>query len=189
MKRSTSWWTGSRPALSVRRPPCSEWAPNRWLHWGTTTTYNGRLDFPYHESVLGFQSATLANLLNPFRLGQNPRWRDQIGAADHGDHSGDDGSADSGDLTESWGPGADHLGGARDLQRAYLDQMTQLVVQPPDDRRRRRSVARMQPGISSTARIRRGRRRGARHLPASASRGIEARIQKALSRDWRQTGF
>ena len=118
-------------ALTVAPATLQRMGSNRWLHWGTTTTFNGRLDFPYHERVLGFQTATLANLLNPFRLARIRDGETKYGAADHGDDSRDDGSADPGDLDRIVGTGgADDLGGAARPPAGLLDQMTQLVVQP-----------------------------------------------------------
>ena len=48
--------------LAVPAPVLQQMGSNRWFHFGSTTTFNGRIDFPYHEQTLGFQSAVLAQL-------------------------------------------------------------------------------------------------------------------------------
>jgi len=133
-------------ALGIAPATLQRMGSNRWLHWGTNTTFNGRLDFPYHESVLGFQSATLANLLNPFRLARIRDGETKYGAATMVTIPEMMGALTQAIWTESWGPGARTTSAVRrDLQRAYIDQMTQLVVQPADRTPAdARSVARMQ---------------------------------------------
>jgi hypothetical protein len=133
-------------ALQVAPATLQRMGSNRWLHWGTSTTFNGRLDFPYHETVLGFQSATLANLLNPFRLSRIRDGETRYGTATMVTIPEMMGALTQAIWTESWGPGAKSTSAVRrDLQRAYLDQMTQLIVSPADRTPAdARSVARMQ---------------------------------------------
>ncbi len=101
-----------------------------WSHWGTTgNTFNGRLDFPYHERALAFQSSVLSQLLNPWRLA---RIRD--GETKFGRGSVVTIPELMSALTDAiWSElGSDIPAVRRDLQRAYLDQMTELLVDPPD---------------------------------------------------------
>jgi len=133
-------------ALTVAPATLQRMGSNRWLHWGSTTTFNGRLDFPYHEGVLGFQAATLANLLNPFRLARIRDGETKYGAATMVTIPELMGALTRSIWTEAWGPAPRATSAVRrDLQRAYIDQMTQLLVQPaartPADAR---SVARAQ---------------------------------------------
>lgn len=119
---------------------------NRWLHWGSNTTFGGRLDFPYHEQNLQFQGAMLANLLAPFRLARMRDGETKFGTGSVVTIPEMMASLTQAIWTESWGPGARTTSATRrDLQRNYIDQMTQLLVQPadrtPSDAR---SVARMQ---------------------------------------------
>jgi len=133
-------------ALAVAPATLQRMGSNRWLHWGTNTTFNGRLDFPYHETVLGFQTATLANLLSPFRLARIRDGETKYGAASMVTIPEMMGALTKAIWTESWGPGA-RLTSAmrRDLQRSYLDQMSQIIVQPADRTPAdARAVARMQ---------------------------------------------
>lgn len=111
--------------------------------WGFTRTFNGRFDFPYHQEVLAFQSSVMNQLLNPARLS---RIRD--GETKFGPGQVVTIPELMTSLTEAvW---SDLESGAisatrRDLQRAYLDSMTDLIVSPaqrtPADAR---SVARWQ---------------------------------------------
>ena len=120
-------------ALTVAPATLQKMGSNRWLHWGVNTTFNGRLDFPYHETVLGFQTATLANLLNPFRLARIRDGETKYGAASMVTIPELMGALSSAIWTESWGPGARATSAVRrDLQRSYLDQMTQILVTPAD---------------------------------------------------------
>jgi hypothetical protein len=133
-------------ALAVAPATLQRMGSNRWLHWGTNTTFNGRLDFPYHETVLGFQTATLANLLNPFRLARIRDGETKYGAASMVTIPEMMGALTRAIWTESWGPGARVTSAVRrDLQRSYLDQMTRIIVQPADRTPAdARAVARMQ---------------------------------------------
>jgi hypothetical protein len=173
-------------ALTVAPATLQRMGSNRWLHWGTNTTFNGRLDFPYHETVLGFQTATLANLLHPFRLSRIRDGETKFGAASMVTIPELMGALTQAIWTEAWGAGAKTTSATRrDLQRAYLDQMTQLVVLPADRTPAdARSVARMQlrdlnrrlgTALAAGARLDAYTRA---HLDES-----RARIEKALSAD------
>jgi len=133
-------------ALTLPPATLQKLGSNRWLHWGTNTTFNGRLDFPYHEQVLGFQSSMLAQLLNPYRLARISDGELKYGVGSQVTIPDLMGALTRAVWTESWGPGSRNASATRrELQRAYLDQMTGMLVQPaartPADAR---SVARMQ---------------------------------------------
>jgi hypothetical protein len=171
-------------ALTVAPATLQRIGANRWLHWGSTTTFNGRLDFPYHEQVLGFQTATLGNLLNPFRLARIRDGETRYGAASMVTIPELMGALTRSIWTEAWGPAPRTTSAVRrDLQRAYIDQMTQILVKPaartPADAR---SVARAQLR-DLNRRIGTAVARGAT-LDAYTRAHLEesrARIQKALT--------
>lgn len=133
-------------ASAFRLPPelLQRLGSNRWLHWGTENTFDGRLDFPLHERVLGLQRSLLGQLLHPFRLARIRDAELKFGAANVVTIPELMGS-----LTEAaWSELG--MGGAipamrRDLQRAYLDAMTEILV-TPDERTPAdaRSVARLE---------------------------------------------
>lgn len=133
---------------AVAMPPAvlQRMGANRWFHFGSTTTFTGRLDYPYHEQVLGFQNGALGQLLNPFRLS---RIRD--GETKYGPGSVITipelfSALTSAIWSEASATAPRNISAIRrDLQRAHLDQMTTLIVRPaartPADAR---AVARMQ---------------------------------------------
>jgi hypothetical protein len=134
----------STDAFGIPRELLAGLGSNRWLHWGSSTTFQGRLDYPFHERVLGFQRSMLGQLLHPFRLSRIRDGEMKFGTSD---------VVTIPELMDGltgavWSEvGASHNISAirRDLQRAYLDAMTTLIVTPaertPADAR---SIARMQ---------------------------------------------
>lgn len=104
---------------------------NRWLHWGSSTTFQGRLDYPLHERVLGFQRRMLGQLLHPFRLARIRDAETKFGtAAVVTIPELMDGITDA--VWSELGPGRSISAMRRDLQRAYVDAMTTLIVTPAD---------------------------------------------------------
>ncbi len=120
-------------ALTVPQTVLQRMGSNRWLHWGMNTTFTGRLDFPYHEQVLGFQNAVLGQLLNPFRLSRIRDAETKYGAATVITIPEMMGAVTRAVWSEAMAPAPRGITAIRrDLQRAYLDQMTQVVVKPAD---------------------------------------------------------
>jgi len=131
-------------AFEIPQDVLARMGSNRWLHWGQNGTFDGRLDFPLHQQVLEFQSTLLAQLLHPSRLARIrdaetkygvenvvtiPEMMDALSASIWSELDG----------------AANITAMRRDLQRAYLDAMVKLLVDPeegtPADAR---SVARLQ---------------------------------------------
>jgi hypothetical protein len=120
-------------AFEVDRETLARLGPERWSHWGFTNTFQGRIDFPFHERAAGLQAAVLNQLLSPYRLA---RMRDQelrygadrvltlpelfrtlTGAA----------------WSEVEAGGARNVASVRrDLQRSHLDAMSRILVDPAD---------------------------------------------------------
>jgi hypothetical protein len=131
-------------AFTVPRELLAGLGSNRWLHWGSSTTFQGRLDYPFHERILGFQRSVLGQLLHPFRLS---RIRD--GETKFGTSNVVTIPEMMDEITDAvWselGTGRSISAMRRDLQRAYVDAMTTLIVTPADRTPAdARSVARMQ---------------------------------------------
>jgi hypothetical protein len=122
----------ARNALAVPAPVLQQMGANRWFHFGSTTTFNGRIDFPYHEQTLGFQAAVMAQLVQPLRLAMIRDGETRYGAANMVTIPELFTTLTRAVWSEVWTPGAVSNADAvrRDLQRAYLDQMTALVVRP-----------------------------------------------------------
>ncbi|MEL7832753.1 zinc-dependent metalloprotease [Fodinibius sp. Rm-B-1B1-1] len=119
---------------------------DRWSHWGNSTTYGGRVDYPLHGTMLGIQDALLEQLLDPVRLSRIRDTEVKFGA---------DQTVTIPELmtalTESiWSeaqtsPGSNIASNRRDLQRAYLNKMEMLVTDAPDEAPAdARSIARQQ---------------------------------------------
>lgn len=118
-------------AFAVPRPVLAKMGANRWSHWGTTNTFDGRIDYPWHEEVLSVQRAFLAQITHPFVFA---RIRDAESKFGRGLTIPELMT----DLTrviwsEVWtAPGRNVAAMRRDLQRAYLDRLTEIVATPPE---------------------------------------------------------
>src|SRR5690606_8029560 len=119
-------------AFKLPREVLAKFGANRWSHWGQSNTWGGRIDFPLHEQVLGLQNSLLAQLTNPFlfarirdaelKFGQ----REVLTVPELME-----GLAQS-VWSEVWSGSARNIPSMRrDLQRAWLDHMTQILVTPP----------------------------------------------------------
>jgi hypothetical protein len=104
---------------------------NRWLHWGSDNTFGDRLDFPFHEEIVGLQSSAIRQLLNPNRLARIRDAETKYGAAS---------VVSIPELMDAmtgaiWAE-LDATGNIsalrRDLQRAHLDALVGVVVEPAD---------------------------------------------------------
>jgi len=121
----------AKNALTVPPAVLQQMGSNRWFHFGSSTTFNGRLDFPYHEQTLGFQTAVLAQLVQPLRLGMIRDGETRYGAANMVTIPELFATLTRAVWSEVYAPASSNADAVRrDLQRAYLDQMTSLVVRP-----------------------------------------------------------
>lgn len=123
-----------------------EFGANRWSHWGVTNTYSGRIDYPLHQTLSGLQAAMLGELTSPAKLS---RIRDA--EVKFGSYNVLTIPELFGDITEAvwsevWNaPGANVSSLRRDLQRAYVDRMAEIVTDAPNGTPAdARSVARME---------------------------------------------
>jgi hypothetical protein len=112
-------------------------APNRWSHWGMGPggTFAGRQDYAWNDRVLAIQTVllngvTAGPLLARLRE-QETRSADSYRLAEHFDRLtralwGEVGSANPAAIKSLEGP---HT--RRELQRAFVDRMANMVVDPP----------------------------------------------------------
>ena len=118
-------------AFAVPQDVLTQFGSNRWLHWGSITTFNGRIDYPLHEQVVGFQTAVLGQLLHPFRLSAIRDGEMKFGAANMVTIPEVMDELTRATWSEVWtAPGRNVTAMRRDLQRAYIDQLTTIVVKP-----------------------------------------------------------
>jgi hypothetical protein len=118
---------------------------NRWSHWGESNTYNGRIDYPFHEQVLGVQRSLLEQLTNPLVFARIRDAEMKYGAGAVLPIPELMQELTQATWSEVWAGSRNVAAMRRDLQRAYLDRMTDVVVpaqgsMPADAR----AVARMQ---------------------------------------------
>lgn len=106
---------------------------NRWSHWGNENTYGGRVDYPLHRTLAGIQQSLLEQLLDPVRLARIRDTEVKFGA-----ESTITIPELMGQLTDAiWrevssSPGRNIESNRRDLQRVYLDAMTELITDAPE---------------------------------------------------------
>ncbi|HET9947740.1 MAG TPA: zinc-dependent metalloprotease, partial [Longimicrobiales bacterium] len=104
---------------------------NRWSHWGNDMTFDGRIDYPYHESVLDVQRALVEHMTSPMVFSRIRDAELKYGASEvltipellQVLQSAIWSELDQGTSIPAM---------RRDLQRAYLDRMIELVTDAPD---------------------------------------------------------
>ncbi|HEX7122265.1 MAG TPA: zinc-dependent metalloprotease [Gemmatimonadaceae bacterium] len=171
-------------ALTVPQSVLQQMGANRWFHFGSTTTFNGRLDYPYHEATLNFQTSVLGQLLQPLRLSMIRDGEARYGITNMVTIPELFTTLTRAVWSEVWTAASVSNADAirRDLQRAYLDQMTTLIVDPPArtpaDARAvaRRTLRDLDRRLAAAAAVTTLNAYNRAHLEES-----RARIQKALN--------
>lgn len=120
-------------AFAVPQTVLAGMGSNRWSHWGNNNTYgpDGRIDYPYATLVLGAQRALLNQLTAPTTFAKIRDAELRYGAANTV------GTTELlGSLTRSvWSEvyaGRSVGGMRRELQRAYVDRLTEMVARRPE---------------------------------------------------------
>ncbi|MDP9348499.1 MAG: zinc-dependent metalloprotease, partial [Gemmatimonadota bacterium] len=121
----------SERAFQVPPRLLAQLGANRWSHWGEQNSFGGRIDYPFTEHVLAVQRSLLRQVTSPFVFG---RIRDA--ELKFGSRNTLPVTELMAGLTRSiW---SEVYAGERsiptlrrELQRAYLDQLTELVATPP----------------------------------------------------------
>jgi uncharacterized protein DUF4953/uncharacterized protein DUF5117/uncharacterized protein DUF5118 len=141
-------------ANAYRFPPAllSHLGPDRWRHWGTNPSSDGRIDFPLHDWATTQQSSLLAQLLDPVVL---ERIRDAELRATEREPTVTIpelfATLTAAIWTEIGYPGPDGRTALpqnvssvrRDLQRLYLNNLIRMLVNPlPDTPEDARTLAR-----------------------------------------------
>jgi hypothetical protein len=144
---------------AFRVPPATlaHLGANRWSHWGESNNFGGRIDFPMHERVLGVQTALLGQLTSPFVFARIRDAEMKFGSGTVLPIPELMEELTRSVWSESWSGSRSVTAMRRDLQRAYLDRMTEIVTTPP---------ARMPADARSVARYR--------------LRDLDGRLQRAL---------
>jgi hypothetical protein len=132
-------------AFAVPQDVLSKLGANRWSHWGEQNTINGRIDYPFHEQVLGMQTALLNAITSPNTFARIRDAERKFGSAATLPIPELMEELTRAVWAEAYTPGRSVTSMRRDLQRAYLDRMTTIVVTPP---------ARMPADARAVARVR-----------------------------------
>jgi len=104
-----------------------------WAHWGFEPTFDGRVDFPYDDTVQKIQQALLEGLTDPYRLATIRDAELKFGAANVLPMPELFHRLSQAVWKEAWtAPAADIPTLRRSLQRTWLDRMTTLLVKPPE---------------------------------------------------------
>jgi hypothetical protein len=107
-----------------------QFGANRWSHWGSDMTFDGRIDYPYHGEVLALQRSLLGQITTSMLFAR---------IRDAEMKYGTDAVVTIPELMEAlsaavWselGLGVEVPAMRRDLQRAHLDRMIELVTDAP----------------------------------------------------------
>jgi hypothetical protein len=120
-------------AWDVPQNVLASFGSNRWSHWGNNNTYgpDGRIDYPFSTVVLGAQRALLNQLTAPSTFAKIRDAELRFGAANTL------GTTELlGSLTRSvWSEvyaGRSVNAQRRELQRAYVDRLTEMVARRPE---------------------------------------------------------
>jgi hypothetical protein len=123
----------SASAFDLPRDMVAAFGPQRWNHWGTSNTYRGRIDFPFHENISGVQTRYLNQLLNPYRLSRMLDGELRYGADRVLTVPQLMTELSRSIWSEVWTAAPASITSLRrELQREHLARMTELVVAPPE---------------------------------------------------------
>jgi hypothetical protein len=119
----------ARGALALTPEVIQSLGANGFSGWSSSRTTSGRYDYPFHARMLSLQSSVLNQILNPSRLARIRDAETKFGTTQVATIPEIFASLTNAIWSELGGRtiGADR----RDLQRAYLDAMARLVVDPP----------------------------------------------------------
>jgi hypothetical protein len=118
-------------AFAVPQDVLARLGANRWSHWGEQTSFGGRIDYPFHEQVLGMQTALLNGITSPMTFARIRDAERKFGSASTLPIPELMDELSRAVWAETYGPGRNVTSMRRDLQRAYLDRMTTILVTPP----------------------------------------------------------
>lgn len=122
----------SADAFDLPQDVYQKFGANRWSHWGMENTWDGRIDYPLHQSKLGVQTSLLTELLNPVRLERIRDTEAKFGIENTLTIPELMEKVSEAIWSESWSaPGGNTESTRRDLQRAHLDAMNRIVTDAP----------------------------------------------------------
>jgi hypothetical protein len=113
----------------VPREVFAQLGANRWSHWGENNTFNGRIDYPMHEFVLGAQRTLLNRVTDPFVFARIRDAETKFGSAQVVSIPELMSRLTGAVWSEVTSGGARSIPAQRrDLQRAWLDRVETLAI-------------------------------------------------------------
>lgn len=123
----------SERAFELRPGQLRQLGARTWEHWGEQGTWEGRVDVPYAEEIAGLQRTTLAELTSPHRLSAIRSAELKYGERNVLTLPELMSSLTEGIWTEAWNaPGRNAGPLRRELQRAWVDRLVELLLAPPE---------------------------------------------------------
>ncbi|HEX5724022.1 MAG TPA: zinc-dependent metalloprotease, partial [Longimicrobiaceae bacterium] len=123
----TEYGFGER-AFAIPQEVLARFGANRWSHWGTNSTVNGRIDYPLTELVAGLQAQLLNQITNPWTFAKIRDAELKFGAANTLPIPVLMNELTRAVWSETWSGGRNVTAMRRDLQRAYLDRFSVIVA-------------------------------------------------------------
>lgn len=121
-----------KDAFSVSPALLVQFGGRKWIHWGTNTSFNGRKDYPFSEVVLNIQNSLLKMLIHPMRLAAIRDSELKFGQDQVLGIPELMGGLNQAIWQETWqAPGSNISTMRRNLQRAHLDLMVDILTNPP----------------------------------------------------------
>lgn len=123
----------SEDAFAIPQEVLQQFGADRWSHWGNRNTFQGRIDYPLHETVANLQRALLNQVTHPLVFSRIRDAEMKYGAANVLTIPELMQRLTEAVWSEVWSaPGRNIPSMRRDLQRGYLDRMIQFVTDAPD---------------------------------------------------------
>ena len=119
-------------AFAIPPSVLASFGSNRWSHWGNNNTYgDGRIDYPLSTIILGAQRALLGQLTAPSTFAKMRDAEMKFGAANTLGTTELLGSLTRSVWAEAYA-GRSVNAMRRELQRAYVDRLTEMVARRPE---------------------------------------------------------
>ncbi len=124
----------SEEAFRLPADVLGSFGAERWSHWGRENTWNGRIDFPVHRTVLSLQTSLLERITHPMLLARIRDAELRYGAREVLGIPELMETLASSVWSEVWTGSVREIGPMRrDLQRAHLERLVTLVTDPPEE--------------------------------------------------------
>ena len=122
----------SEKAFDIPQDVLAQFGSQRWSHWGQEQTYNGRIDYPLTELVIGAQRQLLNQITSPWTFSKIRDAEMKFGPTGTLPIPELMGELTRAVWSEAYAGGRTITPMRRELQRAYLERMTDIVARRTD---------------------------------------------------------